>query len=303
MNIEFEQWLTGFLEGDGSVGYEVRPNTYTRKDGHRATHNRLVVNFTQKDPSPLEYIRDTLGYGNFTFGKRDGTTRLSIFGEPHSLPLLEAFVKHVVTENIQQRLVNTLKVLGIEHEPPLHEPTLDWFVGFWDAEGTSSITGPLHSQLTLNVTQKDKNTLEKIQDSLGHSHVTTDINWSGNEIHRLTFSDSYAYKLANILLEKSKHTTKHELLREHLVLAGRLQPLTGAEEREVQEHYEKHHARRREQTAHQTPEAREKRLTRGRNYYESHKDQRRAYNARKLQETKAIREYMKEHPEIAKEQQ
>jgi len=74
MNEQFAQWLTGFLEGDGTVACYMRPNNYIKKGSTEPKlHKLLKVDFTQKDPSVLDYIKETLGFGNITYGTTDGT--------------------------------------------------------------------------------------------------------------------------------------------------------------------------------------------------------------------------------------
>lgn len=205
----FERWLVGFFEGDG----------YLRYGSHGKDYSVVNAVLAQKDVSVLEYVKDVLGYGNMN-RRKDGVTNLQFWGKQRCLPILEGLVKYCVTKHKLAQLSDTLTKMGITAKPTLHAPTLDWIVGFWDAEGSSSLTGPAHVVLNINIVQADIEVLTSVRNFLGYGSIYTTKNNppSGNAIHRLSFHNEHAYELAGVLLEKSKCLGKRTRLSDNLAI-------------------------------------------------------------------------------------
>lgn len=135
MNTNDEQWLTGFLEGDGSIDFRI-PR----------------ITLVQKDRRVLDYIVSVVTYGRVLETPR--MFRLNYNGK-RSLEVFKTLSKHVVSNKYLLRLNLALKHLG-STSTTSKEPTIDWLAGFFDAEGTSSNLPSLH------IAQKERDVLDKI---------------------------------------------------------------------------------------------------------------------------------------------
>ena len=103
----FGEWVTGFFEGDGSFYYYGG-----------------AVSFAQKEPQILEYIKSVVGSGTLTW---NGQCWLLLLYQESAARLVKTFREYVACPH---RLVQLRHFCAAE----LHEPTKDWFVGFWDAK-------------------------------------------------------------------------------------------------------------------------------------------------------------------------
>ena len=206
MNEQFAQWLTGFLEGDGTI-HCVKHAQYKNP---KWVSTQVKVDFSQKDPSVLNYIYNTLECGNFTYGQ--GTTRLAYQNKTRCIPLLEAFVRYVATEHTRQQLSKALKVLGIDVEPTIHTPTIDWVSGFWDAEGGSSLG--VNSELYLKIYQKNKDILDTIRQFVKIGYILEYPNRNGELMHSWVVSGQEAHDFAQLILPRLHCDRKKQELTE-----------------------------------------------------------------------------------------
>ena len=141
---EEECWITGFCEGDGSVGMT------------GLKHSFAV--FSQKEPDVLEYIESLLPGGLWNLYKRTQMWSLNYTGELQRV-LFDLLAKHTVSEHFTSRLNGVLA----NAEMPVtvkHGPTVDWLAGFFDAEGTVQWKMPACG---LQIGQKDRDVLDAIQ--------------------------------------------------------------------------------------------------------------------------------------------
>jgi len=192
MNEQEKQWLTGFTEGDGSVGLYLQ-NQLT-----------LRVSFSQKERDVLEYVQSLTQRGHFQQHHRGGfitnhqSWTFSFYGKSCE-PLLTTFSKYVVSKHFQERLNVTLIYLKL---PPavLHEPTLDWLIGFFDAEGSSS------NKPSIDIGQKERDVLVAIKTKFGGNIRPH------NNTHVWYLNGNKARELAHAIVTKSHNPTKAERL-------------------------------------------------------------------------------------------
>ena len=179
-----EQWLTGFTEGDGSISLQSRK--YPK------------IFYGQKERHPLDHIQSLLDAGKI----HEYNTKYTLAYCKRNLTtlLLSVFAKHIVSEHYCANLNITLKVLNL---PPAtqHEPTLDWLIGFWDAEGSSG------TQPSINASQKEKDVIDKIKATFGGS-----IDIQSNGVYRWRLTGSRARTLAETIATKSHNPSRTERL-------------------------------------------------------------------------------------------
>jgi len=244
MNEAQEQYITLFQEGDGRV--DLQDNGYKR-------YPRVF--FFQKERAVLDYIASLTKGGLFY----EDTIWQLRFNSSYCVPLLEIFSRHAVSKWFVERLNEVLEVAGL----PLttqHPLTLEGFVGFWDAEGSSDH----NPQLT--ATQKDREILDIITKQFGGGVSPM------NTGHQWHLSGKEARTLYKVILEKSHCPAKAERLRENF---------------EGPTYYEQHHEEQRaRQRQYETEHIDERRA-----YHRTR--QKRIYDEQKL-----IRDYIKAHPEI-----
>ena len=188
MDTNEEQWLTGFTEGDGGI-YLTHSQRYLR------------VFFGQKEREPLDYICSLLSGGNIYHS--GATFRLEYNNRSYAY-LVEVFARHVISTSFCERLNIILEFLKLP-STTLHIPTLDWFVGFWDAEGSSS------NQVSIDLTQKERNVLDTVKTEFGGS-----ISRNPNGGHQWRLSERGARKLAPEIERRSHNPQKLELLLSNL---------------------------------------------------------------------------------------
>ena len=250
MTNEEEQYITLFCEGDGGV--------YITQDGYPR------INFAQKERDVLDYI------ASLTEGGRIHPNGPNIwlleFNGSNCIELLEIFSRHVVGKSFLDRLNRVLEhvdmPLAVQH--PL---TLDGFVGFWDAEGSSS------NNPSIVVSQKDREVLDQIVEMFG-GNVTP-----SRSIYVWQLSGKKARKPYKIVLEKSHCPSKAGRLRQNFEGPNFYELHT--EEKKV---YNDVH--RDEQRAHQKKRDAE------------NVEERRAYHKKHYAEQKLLLDYLKAHPEI-----
>lgn len=250
MNTDDEQWLTGFTEGDGTVGLY----------GTNDTKNLYVrVTWGQKERDVLDYIAHLLNYGNVRIKK--GTGYQLAYSGTFCMLLLEIFEKHVVSKTFCTRLNDILKFRELKLAT-VHESSIDWLVGFWDAEGSSG------NSRTLFIAQKGRQVLDVIANTFG-GRVQSLQNY---DMHQWYLCGDDARKLARRILVRSHKPSKVERLRRNF---------------EGPTHYELH-----------KNEIQAKNKT----HYESHHAERLAcaheHNKKKWQEHKLVSGYIRNHPEL-----
>jgi len=254
MNTQEEEYLTLFQEGDGRV--DLQDNGYKK-------YPRVF--FFQKEREVLDYIA-SLTVGGLFYQEKIWQLR---FNSSNCIPLLEVFSGHAVSRWFVERLNKVLEYMSL---PPTvqHPLTLDGFVGFWDADGTSFNSN-------LFASQKDREILDIIVEQFGGG-VSKHDTW-----YQWYLSGEKARELAPEILARSHCPSKAERLKANF---------------EGPSYYELHHEEQRtRQKQYEAEHAEERRA-----YHKLHN----AKNAEKQQEQhqtyrekqKLIREYVKLHPEV-----
>ena len=114
------------------------------------------------------------------------------------------FSRHVVGKHFLERLNDVLMFLGMSIAIQ-HPLTVEGFVSFWGAEGSSS------NMPKIEVTQKEREILDLIAEVLGGAVC---VSANNHPYHWQAWGDN-ARKIAKILLEKSHCPAKRERLREN----------------------------------------------------------------------------------------
>ena len=151
MNVEQEQWLTGFWEGDGAcyVGSNTVP----------------TVSIEQDSRGMLEYVQSTLGFGHvYTYS---GHSHFRVHKQEDFAKLAALLSRCVVGEQSNSKLNLVFERLGLSVKAQRHVPTMPWVVGFFDAEG--SIDWNNQGIPSLYFSQKSPGVLLDIQSLLGGS--------------------------------------------------------------------------------------------------------------------------------------
>ena len=200
LEIELSEWLTGFWEGDGSVGN---------------ANGTPEVCFYQRDIETLRYI-SSLVCSRGRFESRSDGAFVLLYWSKESRYLLRLFCKHLVHPGLGERLFALSRTFDWNLDVRLHSPTLPWVVGFWDAEGSSSVPDKGVQPV---IYQKDIRVLGKIQGLIGgHLYIPT----SG--CPRLALSGSDARRFVRLCLIYSHNISKLNSLKVHLYLATKLSP-------------------------------------------------------------------------------
>jgi len=184
MNENEEQYTTLFCEGDGTIGFY---------DGIRPR-----VGFFQKEREVLDYIASLVAGGRLY----PLSVWTLVYNGKNCKPLLEMFSEHVVSSRFLSRLNVALEAIGL----PLavqHQITLDGFVGFWDAEGSS------FNQPSISASQKTREILDIISGTFDGSVSKTDTGY------QWFLSGDKARELARVVLSKSHCPTRAGRLRQN----------------------------------------------------------------------------------------
>jgi len=255
MNKQEEQWLTGFTEGDGSVGL----------------YNTLRVDFYQKERAVLDYICTILDAGNV---RAIGTQHILTYHGKHSAHILPIIAGHVVSMHTRERLNNILALLKLP-SVATHEPTIDWLTGFWDAEGSSGI------HPSLNIAQKERDALDAIKHTFGgnvYQHHPNGFFWQA-------YGDN-ARHLLQELANRSHHPTKIAN-----ALTNFSNPALEKRKEDIQAYNAAYYDQHKEDWQ-----------THNKSYHEQHREQIHAHHkadyARRAEESKRVRDYIKTHPEV-----
>jgi len=222
------------------------------------------IYFGQKERDVLDYI-DSLTKGGHVC--TSGNAWQLEFNGSHCTPLLEVFSRHVVGRAFLGRLNVVLAYLDM----PLairHPLTLSGFTGFWDAEGSSA------GQPSISITQKDREIPDLIAVMFGGC-VSLD---KHSDVHHWSLGGDKAHELVKTVLEKSHQPIRAEELRKHFEGPSYYEEHTEASRAHANAYYDVHTEERRQ-------------------YRTGRKEEIRAYDAKRSEERKAIREWMTTHPE------
>jgi len=194
MSTEDEQWLTGFWEGDGYVGTLTdvrRPRTYS------------VVSASQKDRSVLDFVRSITYGAGLSYSKSNNAWMLQFGSDIARRLVLGTFSKYVVSKYFLKKL-NTMLELCKMSQVAVHEPTIDWLAGFFDAEGSVA-----KGAYTLAIGQKELYVLEAIQRVFGGKLYTQKQTHGHNDLNVWSICRrDGSLELTGQLRERSHHTGK-----------------------------------------------------------------------------------------------
>lgn len=212
------EWLTGFWEGDGSL---------------QLVNQTLQVIFSQKDPRVLDHIKLLLGLQDKKLYQRSIPTQfynLRVAGSQAEV-LLELLCNHLVSEDRVQQILRAVEPLSLNLVPTLHEPTLPWIAGFFDAEGSIGYNGNKRNKyiyLGASISQKNVEVLEKIQDVIGGQlGRPRKQSLNDTEISRLSLRKSEILDFLPSWLKYSHNPQKQERLYKHLQEANRREESRG----------------------------------------------------------------------------
>ena len=187
MNEAQEQYITLFQEGDGRVDLQ-----------HYASGSYPQIDFWQKEREVLDYIASLQGDGRL-YQERVWDLR---FNGKYCIPLLEIFSRHAVSKWFVEQLNVVLEVAGLP-STTRHALTLAGFIGFWDAEGSSS------NIPQLSAWQKDREILDIICEMFGGG-----VKRHEEQYYWYLYGDK-ARELTKIIMEKSHCPAKLERLRKN----------------------------------------------------------------------------------------
>lgn len=198
VNSKFEEYFTGFFEGDGHLGQ---------------SHASL----TQINADLLLKIQERLEGGILRPSTKEGRGHSLVFGGDQYKQVLELLSRHVVSNSkFLSRLNYELSTRSLS-EITSQKPTPMWFVGFWDAEGYST----KQRYTTIGVGQKDKLTLVSIQELFNVGKIYT--RKDGISTWHITSLPKYREKfdsISNLLIEKSLNEEKRLDLIYNILTGG-----------------------------------------------------------------------------------
>jgi len=228
MNTQEEEWLTGFAEGDGYIGLNYR--------------NRPLVDFEQKERDVLDSINSLVDNGRIYPSHKCTAWHLRFNGE-YCIPLLKVFSRHIVGERFLERLNVVLDVIG-HPRVTCRRPTLDWLVGFWDADGTSS------NLPNIKIVQKERSVIDAVAEGFGGNI------YAGDSYHQWYLCGEKALTLVSEILVRSRCPSKIGRLRANF---------------EGPNHYELHSEERKVHDRQYSATHKEEKRTYDRRHYEEQK--------------------------------
>lgn len=186
-------WITGFIDGDGTFALEKVRGFY-----------RPVLSLPQNDPQLLYKIKKFFGCGTVTKKNQRSwhyrcrsTQQFQKYIIPKlgkgsfqtikqyqydlicndAIPLLtNSFLiknsnRHALLETCLKKIQNSRNIAYVNPNTPIND---DWFWGFFEAEGHFSIRYSGNFSISYKVTQKNRPLLEKIVDFFGFGVVQSE---------------------------------------------------------------------------------------------------------------------------------
>jgi LAGLIDADG endonuclease len=198
------EWLIGFIEGDGYLGLE----RINRKRNNKIdVYYRPVLAISQKNPMVLYKIKSFIGCGSVTVkGKDKKNYHYRIRSLKQFVTFLYPILKNPFFQTNKQLqfdvlvqaitfLIEDYKPQNVNHQMYLealdkklrqqrfvdycnnYPISWDWFVGFFEAEGTFYFELNMSRvRFLLKVTQKNKPLLMKIQQYFGYGTIQKERN-------------------------------------------------------------------------------------------------------------------------------
>lgn len=188
---QFEQWLTGFWEGDGSCG--------TQQDGYSVIP---YITLAQKDKGVIEHVMDLLGFGYI--GYSSGGYRLRIGGSPRCAKVFALLCKHVVGQQSVDKINRVFEELGLDVRAQKCAVAIPWLVGFFDAEG--NVDWSNMGDLQAKISQKEWSILESTRVVIGGSIIR------GSNCYNLTLCGNGFRTFIPQILRYTHHTPKKQVL-------------------------------------------------------------------------------------------
>ncbi|KKL54068.1 hypothetical protein LCGC14_2269070, partial [marine sediment metagenome] len=183
-----------FWEGDGGV-------------------YRTTLHFVQKDRRILEHIRSLLRVDS-AICSDNGGMRPSITGYGRLRALFDLLGALVVIPGRVEQLRQLGVAVGSNEFVRSHEPTRHWFTGFWDAEGSSSVSQvDVTPVLAVQVSQKNRKVLEQCIELWGGGCICKG---AGRDCSTLNFTGPLCWTVGEWLLETSRNTDKRGALHERM---------------------------------------------------------------------------------------
>jgi hypothetical protein len=164
-DLDFNFWLAGLVEGDGTLGI-------TKSTAY------FELTLDSKDIQTLHFIKKKLGYGNIR--KRTGVNayRIRTAKRDNLIDLLKRLNGKFVTSSKQTQLIKLTNHFNLNAIIPTKAESIDiikntsWLGGFFDAEGHFSIMNK--TTLSFHLGQKNKVILEWIHEALQFGHIRYD---------------------------------------------------------------------------------------------------------------------------------
>lgn len=155
----FNYYLTGFVDGDGSLLITESNDSI-----------EFSITVDSKDNSTLEFIRNALGYGNITPRSNVNASRIRTTERRCILDLIRRLDGKLLTPDKQEQLIKVCAKLGLSYHIPSYEQSINivrnttWLNGFFDAEGSLVIYSDY--TLVMDLSQKNRFILDIVNAAL-----------------------------------------------------------------------------------------------------------------------------------------